>query len=80
MYHFSLIDKLKNNELYNQSNNDENNENLDLQRLNVVITDALQVYNEEVLNVSKINEEIDRLDRKNQKIIDKIDNIDKRDI
>lgn len=73
MYDFSLIDKIKSKESKNQSSNTT----LDLENLNLVIKDALGIYNHEVINVSKINQEIDRLNRKNDKMKNKLLDINK---
>jgi Mg2+ and Co2+ transporter CorA len=81
MYDFSLIDKFS--ESFESSsedkqkhtvNNDQSNDDqvVDLNHLNTVIQETLKVYNKEVLNVSHINQEIDRLDRKNIKLKEKL--------
>ena len=81
MYDFSLIDKLskscdtKHEESESPENCDEYNV-LDLDDLNLVIKKTLMVYNKEVLNVSQINQEVDRLDRKNVKLKEKLKQID----
>ena len=75
MYDFSLVDRMNNIE--SENDNISINSNIDLNNLNLVIKDALSVYNQEVLNVSKINQEIDRLHKKNDKVNNKLCDISK---
>lgn len=77
MYDFSLIDKLSEScETTENADQQNNNQLVDLNHLNTVIQETLKVYNKEVLNVSQINQEIDRLDRKNVKLKDKLCQMD----
>lgn len=82
MYDFSLIDKFsesreisseeddKKHAIHDQQCDDQ--QLVDLNHLNTVIHQTLKVYNKEVLNVSHINQEIDRLHRKNTKLNEKL--------
>jgi len=80
MYDFSLIDKLSESceisskDKKKHTNSDQlcDDQLVDLNHLNTVIQETLKVYNKEVLNVSHINQEIDRLDRKNNKLKEKL--------
>lgn len=80
MYDFSLIDRMKNTEPNDHSSSSSSNDDvlsLDLENINNVIHDALHVYNEEVLNVSTINQSMDRLNRKNEKVKGKLNDMTK---
>jgi hypothetical protein len=72
MYDFSLIDIMENgfSNIPEASVGKSNMINL-----NSVIKEALHVYNKEVLNISKINQNMDRLHRKNEKLINQLNNM-----
>lgn len=79
MYDFSLLDKFESSTGSNDSSSDSNTNSpsneINLDSLNSVIQDALAVYNKEVLNVSHINQEMDRLNNKNKKVIEELEHI-----
>lgn len=78
-FHFSLIDNINQNSRDNNHNHNNNNfstihsndfSNLDkLKELNNNISDAIHIYNEELSKIIKINENMDHLNRKHNKMV-----------
>ena len=69
-FHFSLIDSINQNSRDN-NNNDHliSSSNLDLAELNNNISNAIQIYNDELSKITKINDTMDNLNRKHNKIV-----------